>query len=416
MSGFTRNHYVPEWFQYRFIPPACKEKKFYYLDLKPETRVSKGHRYSRSAMLRWGPPRCFCRDDLYTTVLGEWKSTKIEENFFGPVDDKGKHAVEYLANFEHPSADRDMFRAILRYMSIQKLRTPKGLASLAGITDTSGKNDLLIRMQELQQLFCAIWAECIWSIADASNSATKFILSDHPITVYNEGCFPASKFCRAHSDPEIWLSGTHTIFPLSSDKILILTNLSWVQDRYGNPLKERPNPNPFRRAMFNVMKIQTGRMLSDEEVNEINFIIKRRAYRYIAAAERDWLYPEKQIPTNRWDRLGGGYLLMPDPRDVSFGDELIIGYRSGGSVMFDEYGRQPGQPRYNDKERRKYEHDTHLAFQGEFARVFGPQRRGTSYQFGRKHENIDTPDFHKYHLSLEQKYKPKNSRRRNRRK
>lgn len=409
MPQFTRNHYIPQWFQYRFLPSDRSESKFYYLDLHPEVRISKGHRYTRNTILRWGPPRCFCLDDLYTTAFGDWKSTEIEEKFFGPIDSKGKSAVEYFSSFEHPSADGDQFRAMLPYMSIQKIRTPKGLANLAAITGSNHQNEVLFEMQRLQQMFCAIWTECVWSIADASISPTKFILSDHPVTVYNGACFPASKYCRSHHDPEIWLTGTHTIFPISLDKVLILTNLSWVRDPYGNPLKERPNPNLFRTAMFNFTDIQTGRMLSDEEVNEINLIIKSRAYRYVAAAKKEWLFPENRIRNTRWDQLGAGYLLMPDPRSVGFGGEIILGYNNQKSDVFDEYGRRPGQPGFKDENRRSKEWDTHLAFKGEFARVFGPKRRGMGYEFGKNRGDTDSADYHKYHLSLE-RLKPKYAR------
>lgn len=409
MPGFTRNHYVPQWFQYRFLPPGQKGSKFFYLDLHPEVRVSNGHRYKRNSLMRWGPPRCFCLDDLYTTALGDWKSTEIEEKFFGPIDSRGKAAVEYFSTFTHPSADGGQFHAMLPYMSIQKIRTPKGLAYLAAITRSAHKNEVLMRMQELQRMFCAIWTECVWSIADASNASTKFILSDHPITVYNNACFPASKHCRGYHDPEIWLTGTHTLFPLSLDKVLILTNLSWVRDPYGNPLKERPNSNLFRSAMFKFTDIQTGRLLTDQEVNQINFIIKSRAHRYIAAGKKEWLFPEEYIGNTRWDQLGDGYLLMPDPRSVSFGGEIIIGYENRRSDVFDEYGRRPGQHGFKDEQRRSKEWDTHLAFQGEFARVFGPKRRGMGFEFGAKHDDTDSPDFHKYHLSLE-RLKPKHAR------
>ena len=411
MSEFTRNHYVPQWFQYRFFPPSRKERKFHYLDLQPDVRVSNGHRYTRNSLLRWGPPSCFCLDDLYTTVFGDWKSTEIEERIFGPIDSNGKSAVEYFSAFNHPGADSDLVHAMLAYMSIQKLRTPKGLANLAAITKSTHKNEGLMQMQRLQRMFCAIWTECVWSIADASNSTTKFILSDHPITVFNQACFPASKCCRAHRDPAVWLTGTHTIFPLSLDKVLILTNLSWVRNPYDNPLKERPNPNLFRSAMFNFTAIQTGRFLSDQEVNEINFIIKSRAYRYVATAEREWLFPEKQIKNTPWDQLGSGYLLMPDPRSVTFGGEMIVGYENGPSNVFDEYGRRPGQQGFKDQKRRSKEWDTHLAFQGEFARVFGPKRRGMGFDFGANCSDTDSPEFHKQNLSLE-RLKPKHAKRR----
>jgi hypothetical protein len=40
-------------------------------------------------------------------------------------------------------------------------------------------------MVRLRNLYCAIWTECVWLLADASRSPTKFLVSDHPVTVYN---------------------------------------------------------------------------------------------------------------------------------------------------------------------------------------------------------------------------------------
>ena len=192
MTDYRRNHFVPGWFQDRFLPDELREKKFYYLDLKPETVVSDGHRYKRNELLRWGPDNCFCERDLYTTKFGGWESTEIEQKFFGKVDLFGRYGVEYFSSFQHPSVDPKALHVLLPYMSVQKLRTPKGLAYLARLVRLSDKNHVLFKLQELQQLFCALWTECIWSIADASESDTKFLLSDHPVTVYNQGCFPAS--------------------------------------------------------------------------------------------------------------------------------------------------------------------------------------------------------------------------------
>ncbi len=414
MTEFKRNHYVPEWYQYHFIPPARKQKKFHYLDLKPETVVSNGHRYTRKSILRWGPPSCFCQDHLYTTQFGNWRSTEIEERFFGPVDDEGKRAVEFFGNFEYSDGVHDNLMPLLRYMSLQKLRTPKGLMHFASLTGSMDKNELLMLMQDLQQMFCAIWTECVWSIADASESDTKFIISDHPVTVYNSGCFPASKYCQGYSDPDIRFNGTHTLFPLSLDKILILTNLSWLRDPYGNPLTPRPNPDYFRGAIMKFTDIQTGRMLSDEEVNEINFIIKRRADRYVAAAEKEWLYPETKFPKGRWDQLGDGYLLFPDPRTASFGGQFVAGWDDGRSYACDEYGREPGQPGYRQQEINEREWNSFHAFRGEFARVFGPKRRGSCFEIGGNRIEEDSDEYHKIQLSHE-KSKPKNARKKKRR-
>jgi hypothetical protein len=269
--------------------------------------------------------------------------------------------------------DSDAFHALLEYMSIQKLRTPKGLDNLYRITALKDRNTILLVMQKLQRMHCAILAECVWSIADASQTSAKFILSDHPVTVFNQGCFPASKYCIGSNDPDIWFSGTHTLFPLSLNKILILTNLSWVRNPYSNPLESRPHPELFRPAMFNFTDIQTKRLLSDDEVNEINYIIKRRAYRYIAAASKDWLYPEDKIKIKRWDKIGQSYLLMPDPRSITFSSEILIGYDDKRVDAFDEYGRKPWHSDYKDQKRHKDEWESFHAFQGEYARLFGPK-------------------------------------------
>lgn len=292
-------------------------------------------------------------------------------------------------------------------MSTQKLRTPKGLEWLSRKTQTTDKNQLLRRMLQLRQLHCAIWTESIWLIADASQSNTKFIISDHPVTVYNRACGP--QWCRRNGDPDIWLNATHTIFPLSLDKILILTNLSWVRDPYQNEKSLRPNPNPFRNTIFKVTETQTLRSLSEEEVQQINFIIKSQARQYLAAAKEEWLYPEKFVSKSDWYTYGNGYLLMPDPRSVTYGGQMIIGHNDGTSSAFDEYGRRPGQPGFKGFDKSGVEDDwnTFQRFKGEFARLFGPYRRGRSFEHMQLDNEYDDEEYHQYHLDLEKEYKNK---------
>lgn len=399
---------MPQWYQYRFFKGEETENKFFYLDLKPETITTpKGKKYLRNALLKWGPPKCFFEDDLYTTKFQGWESTEIEQKFFGKLDTNGNKAVEYFSKFEHKNVNPEAFKALLSYMSVQKLRTPKGLSYLASIANNFDKNFLLLTMQQIHRMHCAIWTECIWNIVDASNSETKFILSDHPVTVYNQECFPGSKWCQGANDPDIFLNGTYTIFPLSVNKSLLLTNLSWVRNPYGNALKERPHPELFRTAMFNFTSIQTGHMLSEQEVVAINYIIKKRAYLYIAAAKKEWLYPESKLAYKRWDKIGSSYILMPDPRSVSFSSEILIGYNNKRADAFDEYGRRPWHIDYKEKNRHDYEWDTFHAFQGEYSRLFGPKRRGLAFEFGSKDRTEDSADYHAYHLGLEQKHKSK---------
>jgi hypothetical protein len=286
------------------------------------------------------------------------------------------------------------------YMSTQKLRTPKGLGWLSDKAGTTDRNIVLQLMLQLRELHCAIWSECIWLIADASQSATKFIISDHPITVYNRKCGPRSQWCRGTNDPDIWLHGTHTLFPLSLEKILILTNLSWVRNPYQSEMDVRPNPNPFRNTIFNYLDIQTLRYLNEQEVREINFIIKNRAYRYLGASKEEWLYPEKFVTKSDWYQYGKGYLLMPDPRSIKYGGEILIGHSDGRVSAFDEYGHRPWQRGYR-KRNDGVDKDWHTfqRFKGEFARLFGPYRRGRAFE----DRECDSDEYHQYHLGLEKR-------------
>jgi hypothetical protein len=146
MSDYRENHYVAQWYQRRFVP-IIGEKKFFYLDLKPEQfRDPKGALHQKTALKRWGTNSCFKQTDLYTTRFGAWQSTEIEQFFFGRVDTQGREAIEYFARFTHPDVNSTAFRHLLNYMSVQKSRTPKGLAQFSSMTGITDKNAILIEM------------------------------------------------------------------------------------------------------------------------------------------------------------------------------------------------------------------------------------------------------------------------------
>lgn len=405
-NEYKNNHYVPEWYQKRFLPSGQKDNELYYIDLKPgEFKDQRGTIHPKKALHRQGFRRCFAESDLYTTKFESMESRDIEKYFFGNIDSRGRRAVDYFTNFAHPSVDGKAFQDMMMYMSTQKLRTPKGLGWLGDKAGTTDQHRILELMLRLRQLHCATWTECVWLIADASQSATKFIISDHPITVYNRRCGPRSQWCRGFRDPDIWLQGTHTIFPLSLEKVLILTNLSWVRNPYQSPVGLRPNPNPLRGAIFKFTEIQTLRHLTEQEVREINFITKSRALRYIAAAREEWLYPERHISKSNWNVYGDGYLLMPDPRAVNLGGEIFWGNRDGTGGAMDEYGRRPWEKDYGKEGKTLEEADSLYRFKGEFARRYGPYRRGRTFEVMRLDNERDDDEFHKYHLSLEKKKK-----------
>jgi hypothetical protein len=190
---FKHNHYVPEWYQRRSMLPG--QKTYWYLDLKPDPIFRDGKVIAhRRDLLPWGPKKCFAEGDLYTTGWGAEENRGIEKFFFGRVDSEGKSAVEIHSDFQFDTAGlHEGFRRLVGCMSVQRLRTPKGLGWLNGLPDGRDRNIRLMLLQQYQQIYCAMWSDCMWQIADATASPTKFIISDHPITVYNRGCFPGSQ-------------------------------------------------------------------------------------------------------------------------------------------------------------------------------------------------------------------------------
>ena len=114
---------------------------------------------------------------------------------------------------------------------------------------------------------------------------------------------------------------------------------------------------------------------------EINYVTKRRAHRYIAAAQKEWLYPERRLGEPHWRRLGDGYLFMPDPRHVYMGGEIVIGYDSGKSDAFSEYGHKPWDRDYKNDERDRRDGVTLERFKAEWAAMMGRRYRGVTHHF-----------------------------------
>src|SRR5216683_2902453 len=104
MSNEHRNnHYVPVWYQQRFLPPGQGNNELYYLDLKPPYLVDRnGVAKAKRATKLQGPRLCFFERDLYTRRVGSVKSTDIERVFFGQIDDHGRRTIDYISHFTHP--------------------------------------------------------------------------------------------------------------------------------------------------------------------------------------------------------------------------------------------------------------------------------------------------------------------------
>ena len=230
------HHYVPQWYQKRFLPAG--QSKFYYLDLHPETVNSNGFKYQRRALLHWGPEKCFFQNDLYTMKLGAWTSDDIERRFFGQLDRRGRSAVEVFGAYDgYSDAVHEAFRNMPQYMDAQRFRTPRGLDQMRALTNMPDQNLTLAAMQRLFQLHTTMWMEGVWEIARARQSPTKFIVTDEPVTFYNRRIFPRE---TAYPGAIEWDKvGTRTLFPLGLDACLMITHMQLVRKPTMNPTTQR---------------------------------------------------------------------------------------------------------------------------------------------------------------------------------
>jgi hypothetical protein len=371
---------VPIWHQKLFLSPNEREKKFYYLDLKPDQfRAGNGKTYTKKDVQRWGPESCFYEENLYTLNFGPLATDVIEKQFFGTIDKLGSEALPLVAEFDFRKHGMDCIRHFAVYMDAQKLRTPKALdllkTSVADLTHQSA----LYRMEWLSQMHVTMWYEAIWEVFACDHSATKFILSDHPVTAYNRAAFPGGQFCRYPNDPGIELVGTQTIFPLTLTRCLVLTNLEYIRNPKAPPLRRRVNPRFFGNTIMFAGNVHTGRQLQESQVRALNYVVKMRARRFVAAGEREWLYPEEHLKHKSWNELGGKFFLRPDPRRIHFTNGTFVEWNDRTSDAWDEYGQPPDDENPAVKSRRAMEWRTLEESKREWDKQFGPLRHNPDW-------------------------------------
>jgi hypothetical protein len=86
-NEYRNNHYVPVWYQKRFLPPGATSNELFYRDLKPGPFTdARGVVHERRAVKNTGCRRCFSVNDLYITHFGGIESKELERLFFGTVD------------------------------------------------------------------------------------------------------------------------------------------------------------------------------------------------------------------------------------------------------------------------------------------------------------------------------------------
>ena len=209
----------------------------------------------------------------------------------------------------------------------------------------------MVEMQRLRNMHCTMWVECVREIVSAEQSDVKFIVTDHPVTAYNAACPPDSPTCQYPDDPPISLNGTQTVFPLDADHCLVLTNLEYAKDPGGvDLLARRQNARYSGGTLVRTDSMIRTRSLTRDEVVLINSLLKARSRRFLAAYEREWLFPERPNPAP-WEDIGE--VLLP-PRDGlwDFGSEIFVGHKDGSTSYRDPFGRaEPGHEYLKKKAR-----------------------------------------------------------------
>lgn len=358
------HHYVPQWYQKRFL--RAGDTTFSYLDLHPESVTSDSVRHQRRNLLHWGPARCFCQYDLYTLKLGTWTTDEVERHFFGKIDVGGRAAVPAFADYEgHPDVAYDAFPLLVRYMSAQRFRTPRGLDRIKSYTSAPNHTSTLLAMEALFRLYETMWTEGVWEIVRAHQTKNKFLLVDEPVTFFNRRLFPSE--IRNPRILELDKVGTRTIFPLGLDSCLIITHTELTRRPRMRPDVPRTNARSYQPAMINLLGIQFGRELEEQEVLRLNYILKRRASRYVAAPVADWLYPENSLSTE-WPKLDDDWFLFPNLYKVPFTIGQAAEFRDGRILSLDAYGRPPMDRNHRDEVQNAKEWETHLLAQQEWAR------------------------------------------------
>lgn len=329
------NHFVPQWHQRSFLEPG--RSTLAYLDLTPPTEILADGRVIEERSLFDAPTkRCFFQTDLYSTFFDTEANDEIERKLFGDIDTRGSRAVKAFAGTDI-AAWHEHFGAFFEYVDIQKLRTPKGLAWLQAQYPALHQNELMMEMQGIRMLHTTIWTESVREIVSAEDAGVKFILTDHPVTIYNHALPPEAPQCAFPYDPDIALKASQTLFPLSRDHCLILTNLEYAENPSAPPLEKRTFARNFRQSMVRTDQMIRTRRLTDIEVSRINRVVKARAKRHIAAGRREWLYPERHAPGS-WADMAAT-LLPPHDELWHFGGETFVSFKDGSVLYQDAFGR-----------------------------------------------------------------------------
>ncbi|MBR8458103.1 DUF4238 domain-containing protein [Burkholderia dolosa] len=330
-----KNHYVPRWYQRGFLAP--QQSRLHVLDLAPQDRtLPNGMVVSGSPLSESSPKYAFVELDLYTTRFGDILNDEVERLLFGPIDKSGAEAVRAVIE-NKPQQIHNYFSALFDFLDTQKLRTPKGLDFLLERYGQIGQTALMVEMQRLRDMHCTMWTEGVREVVSATNSPVKFVVSDHPVTVYHREFAPDHSVCKYPNDPGVELVGSQTIYPLNGNYCLILTHIEYAEAPSSVDVVAKRTHARYRGTGY----VRTDafirtRELSAAEVTAVNYVLKSRAKRYVAAAKPEWLYPED---TNALSWRDIEQILLPRDELWRFGGEMVMAFNDGTYHFQDAFGR-----------------------------------------------------------------------------
>lgn len=321
------HHYVPQWYQEMFFGD---KNEHFLLDMK--------HPYKKNGFIqRKFASRTFYENDLYMIQSGDNKLDILEKFLFGTIDKVGYSVLTQILKSNRPLTLGECWMKLLGYMDAQLSRTPRALSFLSDFSRT--RNHALLLMNNYQQIHLAMWTDCTWEVFDASESGLEFILSDNPVTLYNRDIYPLSNDGKTGMELNFPELGTQMLFPLDKYKLLVLTHKQFARNPFYNCRKQRINPRITGPMCIMLTDIIWNRKLSSDDVIKINFIIKNRADKYIAASNPDLLFPEKTNKKIDWNNIKKNDFLLPDPRELMIASEWVAGFKDGHSEGTNDYGQ-----------------------------------------------------------------------------
>lgn len=314
-------HYVQQSYQEGFFEDG--KTNFWIFD--KNLLVRPNGEIENNSIIERGTRVCFEGDFFYSSDYYKEKDY-LEKEFFGPIDAVGAVALKYmLSEDKHVLPNKEVGISLLKYISAQKFRTPKGLELIKKPVPVSmTRENLLEKLQQVHENMTITLAESVIEILDASSCKTKFIVSDAPVVEWNH--------YASQSDVDLYLlKGTRVIFPISKNYCLIFTPREFADGKLSkrDHLELRTNARKYGTTIFDIRKLQNSRSINDGEVCVINKLIKGNALRYVAGGKKDYLFPSGDLPDTE-------SVLKPREFKKSAGIAREI---NGKVIGVDEYGR-----------------------------------------------------------------------------